>query len=87
MIMHLSAPTYQNINNGITRDLFSLKYSTINNATKLIAAVGRGTFLATVDIKTAFRLSPVANKTGNFLEFMVGVKPGTPDHLDQQEIH
>ena len=67
MIMHLSAPPGKSINDGIPKDLFSLRYSTIDDACKLIAAAGHGAFLAKIDLKTAFRLIPVAKKDWELL--------------------
>ena len=60
MIMHLSAPTSTSINDYINKEDYSLRYSTIDEATKLIAAAGKGCFLAKIDLKSAFRLIPIA---------------------------
>ena len=60
MIMHLSAPHLNSINDGIDKEPYSLRYSTIDDATRLIAKAGPGCFLSKIDIKGAFRLIPVS---------------------------
>lgn len=67
MIMHLSAPMSASINDGISKEQYSLHYSTLDEATRLIASIGRGTYLAKVDLKSAFRLIPVARQDWELL--------------------
>ena len=67
MIMHLSAPQQGSINEGIDKETYSLRYSNIDDATRLIAAVGKGCYLAKVDLKSAFRLLPVAQQDWELL--------------------
>ena len=52
MIMHLSAPQQGSINEGIDKETYSLCYSNIYDATWLIVAVGKGCYLAKVDLKS-----------------------------------
>ena len=59
MIHHLSAPEGTSVNDGITKEEYSLKYITIDNAISKIMRLGRGTLLAKFDIRRAFRLCPV----------------------------
>ena len=59
MVMHLSAPAEISINDGINKDEFTLHYSTIDDAVRMINKLGRNTLLAKVDIKSAFRTVPV----------------------------
>lgn len=59
MIMHLSAPTDNSINDGINKEDFSLHYSTIDDAVQLIHQQGAGANMAKIDIKSAFRTIPV----------------------------
>lgn len=60
MITHLSCPEGQSINDGID-DLFAtVVYSSVQDAIKLIVNAGREVFLAKADIKSAFRLIPIA---------------------------
>lgn len=60
MIMHLSAPRLHSINDGLDKEPYLLHYSTIDDATRLIKAAGRGCYLAKIDLKRAFRLIPIA---------------------------
>ena len=60
MIMHLSAPHLNSINDCIDKEPYSLNYSTIEDATRLIAKAGPGCFLSKIDVNSAFRLIPVS---------------------------
>ena len=59
LIHHLSAPAGVSVNDGIPKDLYSLQYVTIDDAINMILRLGRGTLLAKIDIRKAFRLCPV----------------------------
>ena len=59
LIVDLSHPAGRSINDGIPKDLCSLTYITVDTAIEQIMASGRGTLLAKIDIKNAFRLLPV----------------------------
>lgn len=65
LIYHLSAPTYNSINDPTT---YSLQYSTIDDAIKIFHEVGRGALLAKADLKNAFRLCPVRLEDWHLLE-------------------
>ena len=58
-IHHLSAPFGQSVNDGISREDFSLQYVTVDHAISLIVQHGPGAYLSKVDIKSAFRTCPV----------------------------
>ena len=60
MIMHLSGLHLNSINDGIDKEPYLLHFSTIDNATLLIAEAGPGCFLSKINIKGAFRLIPVS---------------------------
>jgi len=60
LIMHLSAPTGNSINDGIDPEQFSLHYVTVDDALRLVNKHGRGALLAKVDMKHAFRICPVS---------------------------
>jgi len=47
------------MNDGIPKDLCSLNYITIDDTIQHIMTLGKGTLLAKVNIKSAFRLLPV----------------------------
>ena len=59
LITDLSHPQGQSVNDGISSHLCSLTYVTINDAIANIVLLGRGSMLAKIDIKSAFRLLPV----------------------------
>ena len=59
MIMHLSAPTGQSINDHISKEQYSLQYSSVDDAVKILTALGKGALMAKVDLKSAFRVVPV----------------------------
>ena len=59
MIMHLSAPLSSSINDGISKEDFTLRYSTVDDAVRIIRKLGPKTLLAKIDIKSAFRTIPV----------------------------
>lgn len=59
LIHHLSAPAGHSINDGISREDFSLRYVTVDDAVQMILACGPGCHLTKVDIRSAFRLCPV----------------------------
>ena len=68
MIMHLSAPHGQSINDGINKEEYTLNYSRIDDAIRLIQqAGGKGSLLAKVDIKSAFRIIPVRQEDRELL--------------------
>ena len=59
MIHHLSAPAGRSINDFISKDEFSLHYSSVDDATSILSRLGKGALLAKVDLKAAFRMVPV----------------------------
>ncbi|XP_006823663.1 uncharacterized protein LOC102802806, partial [Saccoglossus kowalevskii] len=60
LIYHLSCPSGSSINNGISAELATVQYANIDDAVKIIKDLGPGCFLAKSDIKSAFRIIPVA---------------------------
>ena len=59
LIVDLSHPVGHSVNDGISKQLCSLRYITVDTATSHIITFGPGTLLAKIDIKHAFRLLPV----------------------------
>ena len=59
LIMDLSQPKGSSINEGISKETFSVKYTHFDEATKLVRSAGKSCLLSKVDIKHAFRLLPV----------------------------
>ena len=62
LIHHLSYPEGLSVNDGIPKELATVRYATIDDAVRLIKAIGRDCFLAKTDIKSAFRIIPVATR-------------------------
>ena len=59
IILDLFSPRGSSINEGISRDDFSVKYSSFDDAVPLIRSSGTSTFMAKIDIRHASRLCPV----------------------------
>ena len=59
LIIDLFHPKGHSVNDSIPRLLCSLKYVTIDEAIKEIIQLGKGTMLAKIDIRNAFRLLPI----------------------------
>ena len=60
LIHHLSYLEGLSVNDGIPKELATVRYATIDDAVRLIKAIGQGCFLAKTDIKSAFHIIPVA---------------------------
>ena len=59
IILDLSAPLGSSVNDGIPSEFFTVKYSSFDEAVSLVRDMGKGCFMAKVDIRHAFRLCPV----------------------------
>ncbi len=59
MIVYLSFPRDGSVNNGISQDLATISYASLNDAVEQILQLGRGTQLVKVDLKNAYRIVPV----------------------------
>ena len=55
----LSSPTGKSINDAIDWDLYSITYTSIDNAVSFIQALGPGCLLAKLDLREAYRAVPV----------------------------
>ena len=65
--MDLSAPLGSSVNDGISRELCSFHYVTVDTAAAQMYARGRGALLAKMDIKQAYRHIPVAPEDRHLL--------------------
>ena len=65
--MHSSAPVGNSINDFISKDDFSLHYTSIDDAAKILLSLGRGARMTKVDLKSAFRMIPVCKEDWQFL--------------------
>ena len=59
LILDLSYPPNRSVNDGISRDLSSLHYVSVDTAVQRVLELGQGARLAKVDIKHAYRNVPV----------------------------
>ena len=59
LIVDLSSPRGRSVNDGISSDLCSLRYASVDNAVEVIMALGRSTLLAKFDLSNAYRMVPV----------------------------
>ena len=59
LIVDISYPAGQSVNDGIPISLCGLSYITVDDAIQKILKLGHNTSLAKIDIKNAFRLLPV----------------------------
>ena len=55
----LSSPHGRSVNDGIDKNLCLLSYILVDNVARRVVELGRGTKLAKMDIKSAYRLVPV----------------------------
>ena len=69
---HLSYPQDQSINSGIKDKHCTVHYSSIDDAVRLVNGLGRGSFLAKSDLKSAFRLLPIHPSDFELLGFNGG---------------
>ena len=59
LILDLSSPHGSSVNDAISKDICSLKYTTVDQAVHRIIRIGVGALLAKIDIQHAFRNIPV----------------------------
>ena len=59
LILDLSAPSSHSVNDGIKPELCSMSYSSVDQAAKIIATLGRQARMAKIDIAHAYRNVPV----------------------------
>ena len=58
MIVDLSSPTNHSVNDGISENLCSLKYASVDDAVAIVQSLGHGAELAKLDLKDAYRIVP-----------------------------
>ena len=59
MIVDLSSPRGSSINDGISSDVASLQYTSIDNLAALVVSEGKGSYLVKADIQETYRMVPV----------------------------
>ena len=55
------------MNEGISKDDFSVKYSSFDDAVDLVRTLGSGTYMAKLDIRHVFIFVPFALTSGDYL--------------------
>ncbi|XP_053145742.1 uncharacterized protein LOC128342468 [Hemicordylus capensis] len=69
LIHHLSFPHGSSVNDGIPDSLCSVRYTSFDQAVKVVCSCGQGALLAKCDIESAFHLLPVHPADFNLLGF------------------
>ena len=69
LIMDLSRPFGESVNDGIAREDYSLNFCSVDDAVAICLKLGRGCLMAKTDLKGAFRLIPVAKQDWNLLGY------------------
>ena len=59
LIVDLSSPEGRSVNDGISKELSSITYPTVDHLAMLVQRVGRGAFLVKADVREAFRNVPI----------------------------
>ena len=59
LILDLSSSQGQSVNDGISKELCSLSYISVDNVVAKVMGVGRGALMAKFDLKSAYRYIPV----------------------------
>ena len=54
LILDLSSPTQHSVNDGIPKDPFSLQYISVDDAIKILMALGLGALMAKFDVESAY---------------------------------
>ncbi len=67
LILDLSTPDKYSVNDGVQKDLASLSYISVDDVMAEILKKGRGTLLAKMDVKQAYRNIPVHPKDRHLL--------------------
>ena len=65
--MHLSAPAGNSMNDYISKDDYSLHYTSIDDVVNLLLSLGKGANMAKVDLKSAFKMVPECKEDWKFL--------------------
>ena len=59
LIIDLSAPQGSSVNDGIAKELCSLAYTSVDEVVACVLKLGKGSLLAKMDLKQAYRNVPV----------------------------
>ena len=59
LIVDLSSPKGNSVNDGICSNFCSLTYTSVDDAVKMLQTLGKGALLAKLELKDAYRVVPV----------------------------
>jgi hypothetical protein len=59
LILDLSSPTGNSVNDGIPKDKFSVQYMHVDDIINAVMELGRGALIAKFDIQNAYRIVPI----------------------------
>lgn len=59
LIVDLSSPEGASVNDGVSKDMCSLSYTSVDIIAEKVVSLGQGTLLGKMDIKQAYRMVPV----------------------------
>ena len=79
MIVDLSSPQGASINDGISSEVASLQYTSVDHLASLVAAEGKGSYLVKADIQEAYRMVPVHPED----QHLLGVKWNGSVYIDK----
>ena len=79
LIVDLSAPAGHSVNDGISPELCSLSYASVDDAACLLRHYGRGTLMAKLDLRSAYRMVPVHPHD----QWLLGIQWGKHTYVDK----
>ena len=74
IILDLSSPAGESVNEGICKDEYSVRYQGFDEAVSLILSLGPGSYMAKADVKHAFRVCPVRPQDFPLLQFFIDTR-------------
>ena len=79
LIVDLSSPRGSSVNDGISPSLCSLQYATVAQAADMVRALGRGSLMAKIDLRSAYRMVPVHPRD----QLLLGIEWDGSVYVDQ----
>ncbi|XP_055357392.1 uncharacterized protein LOC129602410 [Paramacrobiotus metropolitanus] len=70
ILMDMSRPAGESVNDYISKDDYSLAFCTVDDAVRMLITLGVGAFMAKFDLQHAFRLVPVRPADWHLLGYM-----------------
>ena len=78
LIVDLSHPEGRSVNDGISKEQSSLAYVSVDHIVQVILRLGRGTQMAKIDIRSAYRVIPVHPED----RLLLGMQWGAWEYID-----